>query len=106
MSKIDYFSAHYSSFTKYFRTISDTNFEALQRTLEGLELDDQQRNRLEAFLCQKQKVGENLSLEDLKDMGELGSGNGGVVNKVLHRKSNLIMARKVCTVSQNISKKF
>lgn len=74
----------------------DTSLEALQRTLEGLELDVQQRNRLEAFLCQKQKVGDDLLPEDLKDMGELGAGNGGVVTRVLHKPSGLIMARKVC----------
>lgn len=75
----------------------DTSFEALQRKLDGLELDDQQRNRLEAFLCQKQKVGELMS-EDFLEMGELGAGNGGVVTKVLHQPSNLIMARKVFSV--------
>lgn len=35
-----------------------TNLEALQKKLEELELDEQQRKRLEAFLTQKQKVGE------------------------------------------------
>lgn len=58
-------------------------------------MDDQQRIRLEAFLCQKEKVGE-LTSEDFLEMGELGAGNGGVVTKVLHQPSGLIMARKVC----------
>lgn len=73
----------------------DTSIEALQRTLEGLELDDQQRNRLEAFFIQRQRVGENLALEDFTPKGELGAGNGGVVTKVLHMPSGLVMARKV-----------
>lgn len=73
----------------------DTSIEALQKTLEGLDLDDQQRKRLENFLSQKQKVGE-LSCEDFENLGELGAGNGGVVTKVLHKRSGLIMARKVC----------
>ena len=72
----------------------DTSFEALQKSLEGLEIDDQQRKRLEAFLSQKQKVGELVS-DDLENLGELGAGNGGVVTKNLHRPSGLIMARKV-----------
>lgn len=73
----------------------DTSIEALQRTLEGLELDDQQRNRLEAFFIQRQRVGENLCLEDFTLKGELGAGNGGVVTKVLHMPSGLVMARKL-----------
>lgn len=72
----------------------DTSIEALQKTLEGLDLDDQQRKRLETFLSQKQKVGE-LSVEDFENLGELGAGNGGVVTKVLHKRSGLIMARKL-----------
>ncbi|GBN93206.1 Dual specificity mitogen-activated protein kinase kinase 1 [Araneus ventricosus] len=72
----------------------DTSFEALQKSLEGLELDDKQRKRLEAFLTQKQKVGELIN-EDLENLGELGAGNGGVVTKNLHKPSGLIMARKL-----------
>uniref|UniRef100_A0A671SFN0 Dual specificity mitogen-activated protein kinase kinase 1 n=2 Tax=Sinocyclocheilus TaxID=75365 RepID=A0A671SFN0_9TELE len=37
---------------------TETNLEALQKKLEELELDEQQKKRLEAFLTQKQKVGE------------------------------------------------
>ena len=72
----------------------DTSIEALYKTLEGLELDDQQRKRLESFLNLKQKVGE-LNLDDFEYLGELGAGNGGVVTKVLHKPSGTIMARKV-----------
>lgn len=71
-----------------------TNLEALQKKLEELELDEQQRKRLEAFLTQKQKVGE-LKDDDFEKICELGAGNGGVVFKVSHRPSSLIMARKV-----------
>lgn len=79
-----------------------TNLEALQKKLEELELDEQQRKRLEAFLTQKQKVGE-LKDDDFEKICELGAGNGGVVFKVSHRPSGLIMARKVscvCSVSE------
>lgn len=42
----------------------------------------------------------NLDLrpEDLENIRELGSGNGGTVNKVLHVPTNTIMARKVIHV--------
>ena len=75
--------------------------ESLYKTLEGLDLDDQQRKRLESFLTQKQKVGE-LNPEDFEYLGELGAGNGGVVTKVLHKPSGTILARKVGTVNQFI----
>lgn len=71
-----------------------TNLEALQKKLEELELDEQQRKRLEAFLTQKQKVGE-LKDDDFEKISELGAGNGGVVFKVAHKPSGLVMARKV-----------
>uniref|UniRef100_A0A672NUV0 Dual specificity mitogen-activated protein kinase kinase 1 n=1 Tax=Sinocyclocheilus grahami TaxID=75366 RepID=A0A672NUV0_SINGR len=73
---------------------SQTNLEALQKKLEELELDEQQKKRLEAFLTQKQKVGE-LKDDDFEKICELGAGNGGVVFKVLHRPSGFIMARKL-----------
>lgn len=49
---------------------------------------------MKSFLSQKQKVGE-LCEDDFEKIGELGAGNGGVVTKVLHKLSGLIMARKV-----------
>uniref|UniRef100_A0A673LUK9 Dual specificity mitogen-activated protein kinase kinase 1 n=1 Tax=Sinocyclocheilus rhinocerous TaxID=307959 RepID=A0A673LUK9_9TELE len=74
--------------------VKETNLEALQKKLEELELDEQQKKRLEAFLTQKQKVGE-LKDDDFEKICELGAGNGGVVFKVLHRPSGFIMARKL-----------
>lgn len=71
-----------------------TSIEALQERLEELQMDDTQRKRMEFFLCQKEKIGE-LSEDDFEKLGELGAGNGGVVMKVRHRSSGLIMARKV-----------
>lgn len=57
-------------------------------------MDDQQRKRLDAFFNQKAQVGE-LKDEDFEPICELGAGNGGVVSKVCHKPSVLIMARKV-----------
>uniref|UniRef100_A0AAQ5YUA7 mitogen-activated protein kinase kinase n=1 Tax=Amphiprion ocellaris TaxID=80972 RepID=A0AAQ5YUA7_AMPOC len=70
------------------------NLEALQKKLGELDLDEQQRKRLEAFLTQKAQVGE-LKDEDFEPICELGAGNGGVVNKVRHKPSGLVMARKL-----------
>uniref|UniRef100_A0A5F8GLW3 Dual specificity mitogen-activated protein kinase kinase 2 n=1 Tax=Monodelphis domestica TaxID=13616 RepID=A0A5F8GLW3_MONDO len=70
------------------------NLADLQKKLEELELDEQQKKRLEAFLTQKAKVGE-LKDDDFERISELGAGNGGVVTKVQHRPSGLIMARKL-----------
>uniref|UniRef100_A0A3Q3VK29 Dual specificity mitogen-activated protein kinase kinase 2 n=1 Tax=Mola mola TaxID=94237 RepID=A0A3Q3VK29_MOLML len=73
---------------------SEANLEALQKKLGELDLDEQQRKRLEAFLTQKAQVGE-LKDEDFDPICELGAGNGGVVNKVRHKPSGLVMARKI-----------
>lgn len=70
------------------------NIESLTQKLKELDIDDQQRERLEAFLTQKQKVGE-LTVEVFDKIGELGAGNGGVVMKVLHKPTSLVMARKL-----------
>ncbi|XP_022690327.1 dual specificity mitogen-activated protein kinase kinase 1-like isoform X1 [Varroa jacobsoni] len=72
--------------------------DAVRRSLEGLDLDEKQRTRLADFLFQKQRVkgkDKDLCPEDFDSLGELGAGNGGVVTKVLHRPSGLIMARKM-----------
>ena len=74
---------------------ADANLNELLRTLEGLELDDQQRIRLETFILSKRKVGDLVSADDFIEMHALGSGNGGVVSKVLHRPTQTIMARKM-----------
>lgn len=71
-----------------------TSIEALTDTLEELEMDDKARNRIKVFLNQKEKIGE-LRDEDLEKLGELGSGNGGVVMKVRHIPTKWIMARKL-----------
>lgn len=70
------------------------SIDEIQEKLEELEMDEEQRKRLESFLGQKEKVGE-LCDDDFEKLGELGAGNGGVVMKVRHKKYGLIMARKV-----------
>ncbi|XP_063434827.1 dual specificity mitogen-activated protein kinase kinase 1-like isoform X2 [Mytilus trossulus] len=70
------------------------SMEALALKLKELDINTQQRERLEMFLTQKQQVGE-LTPDDFDKLGELGAGNGGVVLKVRHIPSSLIMARKL-----------
>ena len=43
---------------------------------------------------QREKIGD-LVPDDLTVEGELGSGNGGVVLKVRHKKTGTVMAKKV-----------
>ena len=53
-----------------------------------------------SFLADKSKIGD-LNSDDFQVLADLGAGNGGVVTKVLHKPSGLIMARKVrviCTL--------
>ena len=68
--------------------------EEIRKKFNELELDDQQRKRLEAFIAEKRKIGE-LNAEDFEKLAELGAGNGGVVTKVVHKPTSLLMARKV-----------
>lgn len=86
---------------KLSRSPPRANLEALQKKLGEMDLDEQQRKRLEAFLTQKAQVGE-LKDEDFDPICELGAGNGGVVNKVRHKPSGLVMARKVRTSASDL----
>jgi len=70
------------------------NLDALTKKLDELNINDTERKNLEIFLTNKHKIGE-LKDEDFTKQGELGAGNGGVVLKVFHNPSGLVMARKV-----------
>jgi len=59
-----------------------------------MDIEEQHRIALEQFLAQKKEIGE-LKAQDFQKVDELGCGNGGVVWKVLHKPSNVTMARKV-----------
>lgn len=59
-----------------------------------MDIEEQHRLELEQFLKQKKEIGELKAL-DFQKITELGCGNGGVVWKVLHKPSNVVMARKV-----------
>ena len=70
------------------------NLDSLQKKLDELDINDEQKKRLREFLIQKDKITD-LNPEDLKNLGEIGSGNGGVVTKVEHKPTKLLMARKL-----------
>jgi len=59
------------------------------------EVDDQQRERLENFLQLKKKLGEPKQDDEYEKIAELGSGNGGVVDRVRHVGTDINMARKM-----------
>lgn len=40
----------------------------------------------------------DFTSDDLQDLGEIGRGAFGTVNKMIHRKSNTVMAVKVSIV--------
>jgi len=62
-----------------------------------MDIEEQHRVALEQFLTQKKEIGE-LKATDFQKIDELGCGNGGVVWKVLHKPSNVTMARKVRSI--------
>jgi hypothetical protein len=66
----------------------------LSELVQMLDISATQKDRLEEFLKSREKIGD-LTNDDLSVEGELGSGNGGVVLKVRHRKTGTVMAKKV-----------
>ncbi len=56
--------------------------------------DDDQKGRIKDFFTNKGTIGD-MKDEDFAYVAELGAGNGGVVNKVMHKPTGIIMARKV-----------
>uniref|UniRef100_A0A7E4US40 mitogen-activated protein kinase kinase n=1 Tax=Panagrellus redivivus TaxID=6233 RepID=A0A7E4US40_PANRE len=71
--------------------------KVIEDSLRSLHLSGNQAESLQNFLTQKQQISQlgELCEEELDRICELGHGNGGVVHKMRHRKSNLIMARKL-----------
>uniref|UniRef100_A0A914WV36 mitogen-activated protein kinase kinase n=1 Tax=Plectus sambesii TaxID=2011161 RepID=A0A914WV36_9BILA len=66
----------------------------LQITKNTSTVVDPERPMSVIFDSNENKISE-LSEDTLEKIGELGHGNGGVVSKVLHRPSGIIMARKL-----------
>lgn len=74
----------------------------MTKAVESMELTDEQKTNLMDFLDQKKKIIDHGELRDqqFERLDELGFGNGGVVLKVEHKPSKLIMARKVRSSSR------
>ena len=69
------------------------------KAVEGMGgLTEEQRKNLMDFLEQKRRIIDHGELRDqqFERLDELGFGNGGVVLRVKHSPSGLVMARKVC----------
>lgn len=45
----------------------------------------------------------DFTSEDLQDLGEIGRGGFGTVNKMIHKQTNTMMAVKVCDIHVVIS---
>jgi hypothetical protein len=70
----------------------------LREMIEKMEITKEQKAKLMDFLKTREDIGE-LTNDDLSVEGELGSGNGGVVLKVRHRRLGVVMAKKVSASS-------
>ena len=62
--------------------------------IKNMNITKGQRDKLQEFLMKRVQL-ESLSNEDFAIEGQLGEGNGGVVQKVRHRKTGIEMAKKV-----------
>lgn len=70
------------------------SIEELTENVQSLDITAKQKDRLEEFLKCREKIGD-INNDDLNNSGELGSGNGGVVFKVVHKRMGTVMAKKV-----------
>ncbi|KAI6240241.1 hypothetical protein M3Y99_00481700 [Aphelenchoides fujianensis] len=73
---------------------SDPNEPTLDEQLQSLVLSQPQVERMNEWMMRKEQIGE-LREESLERICELGHGNGGVVHKMRHTPTGLIMARKL-----------
>ncbi|CAJ0962785.1 unnamed protein product, partial [Mesorhabditis belari] len=68
----------------------------IDEQLMRLGLTEPQKQRMEEWVAVKEGIAESdLSEDFFETLGELGHGNGGVVNKVRHKQRGIIMARKL-----------
>ncbi|VDO32360.1 unnamed protein product [Onchocerca flexuosa] len=69
---------------------------SLENQIKQMTLTEPQKLRMQEWMKEKKLVPLNELNEDmLEKMCELGHGNGGVVSKVMHKSSKIIMARKL-----------
>uniref|UniRef100_A0A1I7VY58 mitogen-activated protein kinase kinase n=2 Tax=Loa loa TaxID=7209 RepID=A0A1I7VY58_LOALO len=74
----------------------DRSTFSLEDQIKQMTLTEPQKQRMQEWIKEKKLVPLNELNEDmLEKMCELGHGNGGVVSKVMHKPSKIIMARKL-----------
>lgn len=73
----------------------DSFVRQLKDAVSEVDITSDQIARMNEFFNLKKMLGSEMCDEDFEKIGELGSGNGGVVSKVRHLKSGIIMARKL-----------
>ncbi|CAG9538296.1 unnamed protein product [Cercopithifilaria johnstoni] len=74
----------------------DRSIFSLEDQIKQMTLTEPQKLRMQKWIKEKKLVPLNELNEDmLEKMCELGHGNGGVVSKVIHKSSKIIMARKL-----------
>lgn len=71
--------------------------DTLSKALEDVDLSDEQKASMGVFLKEKRKIVQQGEMKEqhFLRMAELGFGNGGVVLRVEHKPTGIIMARKV-----------
>lgn len=74
-----------------------TEIDVVAKQLQAMDLNEEQRENMTKFLEDKRKIIQHGELKegDFVRLTELGYGNGGVVLKVEHKPSHIIMARKM-----------
>ena len=74
-----------------------SRIDVVAKQLQAMDLNEEQRENMTKFLEDKRKIIQHGELKegDFVRLAELGYGNGGVVLKVEHKPSRIIMARKV-----------
>ena len=85
---------HFCAFISSSSTVDGVTQKVADMEIDDQKMEEQHRVALDQFLTQKKEIGE-LKAQDFEKISELGCGNGGVVWKVLHKPSNVTMARKV-----------
>ena len=76
--------------------MSSIRIETLKNAIHKLDITEQQRAEMGRFMEEKKEFIKHGELKDgqFERLAELGYGNGGVVLKVKHKPSGIIMARK------------
>ena len=76
------------------------HLQQLTDLVQAQDISEAEKEQLERFLISRSNIGE-LNNSDLLIEKELGFGNGGVVYKVKHSKSDTTMAKKVLFKKKN-----